>query len=68
MMPFDFSGDFWADSDYQYAVTIDPNEAAKAWAKLSQNEWALEFSDLPKILHFALLKTLTERRLSFFGK
>jgi len=68
MMPFDFSSDAWTHSDYRYAVTIDPNEAADAWQKLSQNEWAVEFGNLPKILHSALLKTLVERRKALIEK
>lgn len=68
MMPFDFHSDMWSGSDYKAAVTIDPNEAASAWERLSQNEWAVEFQNLPRILHFALLKTLTERRQKFIGK
>ena len=67
-MPFDFSSEAWLGEDYRAVVTIDPNEAAEAWQKLSQNEWAAEFENLPRILHLALLKTLTERSLSFLGK
>lgn len=68
MMPFDFSSSDWLGEAYLHTITIDPNEAATAWLQLSQNQWAAEYENLPRILHSALLKTLTERRLSLIGK
>jgi len=47
---------------YRDCFTIDPSRGMKAWEKLSANELGLEIGMLPRILHFALLDTLRERR------
>lgn len=67
-MPFDGGSFDGKGSLYRFAYTIDPNEAEKAWDVLQSNEWAIEFANLPKLMHQALLKTLKERRLGALGK
>lgn len=47
---------------YENTFTIDPNEVGSAWERLSMNEWAYDFWQLPKIMHHSLIKTLGERR------
>ena len=67
-MPFD-GGNFESKgSMYRFSYTIDPNEVDRAWDVLQSNEWAIEFANLPKLLHEALLKTLKERRRVALGK
>ena len=61
MMPFDDHSFQTSGSIYRYSYTIDPREADRAWDVLQTNEWAIEFANLPRILHDALLKTIKER-------
>ena len=68
MMPLDDSNFSDVGSVYRYAYTIDPREADRAWDVLQTNEWAVEFANLPRILHGALLKTLKERGVLAFAK
>jgi hypothetical protein len=67
-MPFDDGSFFKGESIYRHAYTIDPSEADRAWDVLKTNEWALEFANLPRILHAALLKTIRERGVLALGK
>jgi len=60
-MPFD-ERDSMGGWFYRECFTIDPLRGMKAWEKLSSNELGLEIGMLPKILHFALLDTLKERK------
>jgi len=67
-MPFDDGDLFKGESIYSHAYTIDPSEADRAWDVLQTNEWAVEFANLPRILHSALLKTIRERGVLAVGK
>lgn len=68
MMPLDDSNFANTASVYRYAYTIDPREADRAWDIFQTNEWAVEFGNLPRILHSALLKTLKERGILALAK
>jgi hypothetical protein len=68
MMPFDGHDFDNRASIYRYSYTIDPHEADRAWDVLQTNEWAVEFANLPRILHSALLKTLRERGMLALAK
>lgn len=61
-MPFDFISAKRSDWQYKDCFTIDPVKAARAWDVLNTNEAAIRFGLLPKTLHFALVKTLEERK------
>ena len=61
MMPFDDHNFRNLGGIYRDAFTIDPREADRAWDVLQTNEWAIEFANLPRILHNALLRTIKER-------
>jgi len=67
-MPFDGPNFVGSGGIYRYAYTIDPSEAETAWEVLSSNEWAIDFANLPRILHAALLKTIKERGIVALGK
>lgn len=67
-MPFDDANFLNAGSMYRYAYTIDPGEADRAWDVLQANEWAIEFANLPRILHNALLMTIKERGVRALGR
>lgn len=67
-MPLDDTNFSSFGSVYRYAYTIDPREADRAWDVLQTNEWAVEFANLPRILHNALLKTIKERGVLALAK
>lgn len=67
-MPFDDWNFFKSESIFRQVNTIDPGEADRAWDVLQSNEWAIEFANLPRILHVALLKTIRERGVLALGK
>lgn len=65
-MPFDDIA--WGNSIYSCAVTLDPNEVDAAWETLNSNEWAIDFADMPRHLHDALIVTLKERGFAALAK
>lgn len=67
-MPFDDANFMEPGGLYRFAYTIDPGEADAAWEVLQSNEWAIDFANLPRILHSALLKTIMERGVRALGK
>ena len=62
MQDIDLSWDeFIAEPNlYEGCVTLNPNEVLDAWDTLTQDTFTLELAMVPKILRFAILKTLKE--------
>lgn len=58
----------WGESIYRFTNTIDHGEADKAWETLNSNEWAIEFANMPRILHNVLLETLKKRGFAAIAK
>lgn len=48
------------------AFTLDPSQVDDAWSKLNTNTWAVEFNNLPLLIHTALVNTL--KRSKVFGE
>lgn len=62
-MPLD-TNPFLSDQDawrYSDSFTIDPAEADRAWRRLNINQMAVDYLNLPRVLHFALIDTIKER-------
>jgi len=51
------------DNIFSGCFTIDPSETMDAWIRLNANTWAMEFNELPLVIHHALIRTLRERRI-----
>ena len=68
IMPYDDSTFMTSGNIYRHSYTIDPAEADRAWDVLSSNEWVIEFANLPRLLHSALLKTIRERGVVALAK
>lgn len=49
------------DRIFAETVTLDPEAVLRAWNRLTQDTWVLEFQEFPRTMHAALLHTLRER-------
>jgi len=57
----------WDDTNvFTGCVTLDPSKIDEAWSRLNVNTWALEFKNMPAIMHFALVHTL--KGSAIFGR
>ena len=53
--------DAYTESVFSGTGTLDPSSVLRAWERLTQDTWVLEFESLPRTMHAALMRTLKER-------